>query len=258
MHTPSNFCVFPAIDLRAGKVVRLSQGDPQKQTTYSNDLCWWANRWLSEGADWVHVINLNGAFGEDSHLNYKALHSLIKVGMKVEFGGGIRDRACINTILDAGVDRVFLGTAAITNPDLVLWAIKSYGPDRIAGDIALKDNNVFIKGWQETTSMSVNDAGKFFRNLGLERCVFTNVKQDGSGNGIDLTGAVELQNISGLAIVASGGVRCLADVIHAKQAGLAGIIIGRALYEGNISLAESIKATQETFPKNSLLDNQTT
>ena len=258
MKTLKKFCVYPAIDLRAGKVVRLKQGNPEEQSTYGNDPCWWAERWLSEGAEWLHIINLDGAFGEDSFLNIKALHSLLRVGLKVEYGGGIRAKESINTILDMGAHRVFLGTAAIMNPDLVIWAITTYGSERIGGDIAAKDNKVSIKGWQEASSYNVEEAGKLFRSLGLERCVFTNVEHDGLANGIDLSSAEKLQNISGLSIVASGGVRCVEDVTHAQQAGLAGVIIGRALYEGKISLAECIKATTKTISVNSPLDNRTT
>ena len=235
------FTIFPAIDLRAGKVVRLAQGNPGCQTIYGDNPRLWAERWQSEGAEWLHVINLDGAFGEDICLNMQALKAILDLGLNVEFGGGIRDRASIKTILDLGVRRVFLGTAAIQNPALVDWAIAAYGPARIAGDIGSRSNQVTIKGWQEITSLSVHEVGTRFRAQGLEWCVLTNVKRDGVSGGIDLASAVELQDASGLQVVASGGVKNLEDVHRVLKAGLAGVIVGRALYEGKISLAECLK-----------------
>jgi len=235
------FTIFPAIDLRAGKVVRLAQGDPGRQTNYCDSPRQWAEHWKSEGADWLHVINLDGAFGEEIRLNMQALKAILDVGLNVEFGGGIRDRASIETILDLGVRCVFLGTAAIQNPALVDWAIAAYGPARIAGDIGSRNNQVTIKGWQETTSLSVHEVGTRFRAQGLEWCVLTNVKRDGVSSGVDLTSAVALQDATGLQVVASGGVNNHEDVHRVLKAGLAGIIIGRALYEGKISLVECLK-----------------
>src|SRR5512135_2407601 len=115
----NGFTVFPAIDLRGGKGVRLAQGDPSRQTTYGDDPCYWAERWKSEGADWLHVINLDGAFGEDARLNLEALQSILAIGLKVEFGGGVRDLASIQKLLDLGVDRLFVGTAAVQDPALL-------------------------------------------------------------------------------------------------------------------------------------------
>ena len=234
------FCIIPAIDLRAGKVVRLAQGDPGRQTIYGDDPRQWAERWQAEGADWLHVINLDGAFNEDARLNILALKSILGVGLKVEFGGGMRDQGSIETVLEMGVRRVFLGTAAIQNPALVKWAIAAYGPARIAGDIGARDNKVTIKGWQETTTLSVNEVGKRFRTQGLEWCVLTNVKRDGVNSGVDIASAVALQNATRLQVVASGGVSRIEDVLQAHKADLAGVIIGRALYEGTISLVDCI------------------
>jgi phosphoribosylformimino-5-aminoimidazole carboxamide ribotide isomerase len=236
-----HFTIFPAIDLRAGKVVRLAQGDPRRQTNYGDNPRQWAEHWQSQGAQWLHVINLDGAFNEDTRLNMKALESILTVGLNVEFGGGIRDQVSIQTALRLGVERVFLGTAAIQNPTLVEWAIAAYGPAHIAGDIGCQENKVAIKGWQDVTSLSVHEVGSRLRSQGLEWCVLTNVKRDGVGSGVDITSAVSLQNVTGLQVVASGGVNSLDDVLRAREAGLAGVVIGRALYEGKISLSECLK-----------------
>jgi phosphoribosylformimino-5-aminoimidazole carboxamide ribotide isomerase len=232
------FTVFPAIDLRAGKVVRLAQGDPFRQTEYGDDPRQQAEQFKAEGAEWIHVINLSGAFGEDAQANLKALEGILKLGLQVEFGGGIRDEETVRIPLEMGVQRIFLGTAAIQNPALVDWALAAYGPARIAGDIGARDGRVTVKGWQETTALGVLEVGQQFRLQGLEWCVLTDVARDGVSSGVNVTSALELQNATGLRVVASGGVNALEDVRRARQAELAGVIIGRALYEGKIKLSE--------------------
>ena len=231
-----SFTIFPAIDLRDGKVVRLAQGDPGRQTTYGDDPRAWAERWQQEGAAWLHIINLSGAFKEDSDANLKALAKILETGLKIEFGGGIRDDESLRIPLEMGVERVFLGTAAIQNPALVDRAVAQFGPGRIAGDIGARAGKVSIQGWQEPTMLSVAEVGRKFRAQGLEWCVLTDVARDGVSSGVNIHSALELQTGSGLRVVASGGVSCLEDVQAVREAGLAGVIIGRALYEGKISL----------------------
>jgi len=237
----SNFTIFPAIDLRNGQIVRLAQGDPNRQTAYGGDPHAQAEHFQTEGAAWIHVINLNGAFGEQASANLKALAAILTVGLKVEFGGGLRDEESIRTPLEMGVERVFLGTAAIQNPALVDWALARYGADRIAADIGVRDDNVMIRGWQQSTPLTMLEAGQRFRAQGLEWCVLTDVRRDGVGTGVSVESAVELQTATGLKVVASGGVSSLEDVLRVRNSGLAGVIIGRALYEGKISLLECLK-----------------
>jgi phosphoribosylformimino-5-aminoimidazole carboxamide ribotide isomerase len=242
-----SFIVFPAIDLRGGKVVRLAQGDPSRQTTYGDDPRLWAERWKAEGAEWLHVINLSGAFDEDARLNLQALETILTVGLRVEFGGGIRDKAGIRTVLELGVERVFLGTAAIQTPALVDWAIATYGPARIAGDIGARDGKVATQGWQEITALTVLEIGQRFRGQGIEWCVLTDINRDGASTGVNVASAVELQNATGFKVVASGGVSSLDDVRRVREAGLAGVIIGRALYDEKLSLRAALAAT--SYPK---------
>jgi len=232
----ASFTIFPAIDLRDGKVVRLAQGDPARQTTYGDDPRAWAERWQAEGAQWLHIINLSGAFGESTLANLQALESILRVGLKVEFGGGIRDRDSLRAPLELGVERVFLGTAAIREPELVDWALAEYGPAHIAADIGARDGLVTVRGWQERTALNVLEVGERFKTQGLQWCVLTDVARDGVNSGVNLESALELQKTSGLQVVASGGVSCLEDVRRVRESGLAGVIIGRALYEGKISL----------------------
>ncbi|MEI7845123.1 MAG: 1-(5-phosphoribosyl)-5-[(5-phosphoribosylamino)methylideneamino] imidazole-4-carboxamide isomerase [Chloroflexota bacterium] len=232
------FTIFPAIDLRDGKVVRLAQGDPKRQTTYGDDPRAWAERWQAEGAEWLHIINLSGAFDEESTANFLALQKILELGLRVEFGGGMRSMEPIRRTLGMGVERVFLGTAAIQDPALVESALAEFGPAHIAGDIGARDGKVTIKGWQESTALSVREVGQRFRSQGMEWCVLTDVARDGVNSGVNLASAVELQKESGLQVVASGGVSSLLDVQQVQAAGLPGVIIGRALYDGKISLRE--------------------
>jgi phosphoribosylformimino-5-aminoimidazole carboxamide ribotide isomerase len=238
--TDNSFTIFPAIDLRAGKIVRLVQGDPARQTTYGDDPRAQAEQFQAAGAEWVHVINLSGAFGEDAQANLQALQAILSVGLKVEFGGGIRDEETIRIPLEMGVQRVFLGTAAIQNPALLTWALARYGSARIAADIGVRDGLVMVKGWQESTPLTMLEAGKRFKAQGLDWCVLTDVRRDGAGTGVSVDSAVELQTATGLRVVASGGVASVEDVLRVKQVGLAGVIIGRALYEGHLRLGDLV------------------
>ncbi len=238
MSTNDSFLILPTIDLRAGKVVRLAQGDPSRQTVYGNDPRAWAERWKAEGAEWLHVVNLSGAFEEDASANWKALEQILAVGLKVEFGGGLRDQETIRTALNLGVRRVFLGTAAFQNPPLLEWALATYGPERVAGDIGARQGKVTVKGWQEITSWTVLEAGQFLYEQGIRWCVLTDVQRDGIAGGLNVGSAAALQSATGLRVVASGGVSTLEDIRRARQAGLAGVIIGKALYDGRISLAQ--------------------
>ncbi len=239
------FTIFPAIDLRNGQIVRLAQGDPNRQTTYGNNPRKQAQQFKDEGAEWVHVINLSGAFGEEASANLKALEAILTVGLKVEFGGGIRDEESVKIPLEMGVERVFLGTAAIQNPALVDWALAHYGAERIAADIGARDGLVMVRGWQEATPLTLLEAGRRFKTQGLEWCVLTDVRRDGVGSGVSVDSAVELQTATGLKVVASGGVSSLQDVRRVRNAGLAGVIIGRALYEEGLSLREVLDRVKE-------------
>ncbi|MCX7671469.1 MAG: 1-(5-phosphoribosyl)-5-[(5-phosphoribosylamino)methylideneamino] imidazole-4-carboxamide isomerase, partial [Anaerolineae bacterium] len=228
-------------DLRGGKVVRLTQGDPTRQTVYGDDPLAWAERWKAEGAEWLHVVNLSGAFGEEADANWQALEHILTVGLKVEFGGGLREKEAIRAALDMGVERLFLGTAAIQDPPLLAWALETYGPERIAGDIGARDGKVTIAGWQQATALTVLEAGQFLYAQGVRWCVLTDVRRDGVGSGLNVGSASALQSATGLRVVASGGVSTLDDVRRARAAGLAGVIIGRAVYEGKLSLSECLR-----------------
>jgi phosphoribosylformimino-5-aminoimidazole carboxamide ribotide isomerase len=231
-----SFTIFPAIDLRHGKVVRLAQGDPDRQTVYGEDPLALAECWKVEGAAWLHVVNLDGAFGAESSANQAALQRILRLGLNVQFGGGLRDRNSIRAALDAGVSRAVIGTAAIENPSLVEWALETFGVERVAVGIDAQEGFVCIKGWAESTTMRAIDLGKDLQARGLVWCIFTDISRDGLQTGVNLPVTTRLAAASGLQVIASGGVASAEEVHRVRAAGLAGVIVGRALYEGKIQL----------------------
>jgi phosphoribosylformimino-5-aminoimidazole carboxamide ribotide isomerase len=228
--------VYPAIDLRRGKVVRLKEGDPARMTSYSDDPVETARRWLEKGARWLHVVNLDGAFGESDGANRAALESILRLGAQVQFGGGMRSLDGVARALDLGVSRVVLGTIAVEDPNVVAEVLTRFGAERIAVGIDARDGLVRVRGWKENSGISAAALALQMRTIGLAAVIFTDISRDGLGSGLNITATKELADVSGLDVIASGGVRTMDDVQAVKEAGLAGIIIGRALYEGTIDV----------------------
>lgn len=238
----NDFVVFPAIDLRGGKVVRLRQGDPGRVTVYGDDPGEVAEKWLADGAQWVHVVNLDGAFGEGDAANRAGLEKILSVasamGVRVQFGGGMRSLGEVEAALGLGVERVILGTVAVENPDLVGEAIRRWGAERIGVGIDARDGKVRVRGWVEGSEVEPISLGVRLAGVGVRTVVFTNIARDGVGSGPDVEASRELATRAGLEVIASGGVASVGDVEAVRGAGLAGVIIGRALYEGQIDLKE--------------------
>lgn len=237
------FIVYPAIDLRGGKVVRLKEGDPARMTAYSDDPAETAKRWLGVGATWLHVVNLDGAFGESDNANHSALESILKLGAQVQFGGGLRSLDAIDAALSLGVSRAVLGTIAIEQPDVVADALKKHGAEKIAVGIDARDGLVRVRGWKDDSGITAKDLARQMRTLGLRIVIFTDVSRDGLGSGLNIVATRELAEVSGLHVIASGGVHTIDDVIAAQQSGLAGAIVGRALYEGTIDLKQALESS---------------
>jgi phosphoribosylformimino-5-aminoimidazole carboxamide ribotide isomerase len=237
----AEFVVYPAIDMRGGKVVRLAQGDPARQTVYGDDPAAVARRWLGEGAQWLHVVNLDGSFGEVGAANAAALERIVATGARVQLGGGMRALADIERALGLGVARAIIGTAAIENPALVREAIERFGPERIGGGIDARDGRVRVRGWLEDTGVDATVLADQLREAGVTTIVFTDIARDGVGAGVNVDATKALADATGLQIIASGGVASAEDVRRVRAAGLAGVIIGRALYEGQVDLREIIR-----------------
>jgi phosphoribosylformimino-5-aminoimidazole carboxamide ribotide isomerase len=242
MNEHSSFTVFPAIDLRGGQVVRLKEGDPNRQTSYSPDPASTARRWISAGARWLHVVNLDGAFGEAGDANQQALRAILEetgpAGVAVQFGGGLRSLHAVQAALDLGVQRVVLGTVIVEQPQIMEASLARWGRERIAAGLDARDGLVQVRGWQSSTALQVGSLAASLEQAGLRWLIFTDIARDGLQTGLNLPATVALARQSGLDVIASGGVSRLEDARHAKQAGLSGVIVGRALYESSIDPAD--------------------
>jgi len=219
----------------------LKEGDPARMTAYSDDPAEMARKWLGMGAEWLHVVNLDGAFGESDNANVSALKEILKLGAKVQFGGGMRSLDAIESALEMGVSRAILGTIAVENPQIVAEAIRKFGAEKIAAGIDARDGLVRTRGWKDNSGVAALDLANQMRGFGLRTVIFTDVSRDGLGSGLNIPSTRELSERSGLDVIASGGVHTIDDVIAAREANLAGAIIGRALYEGTIDLGEALR-----------------
>lgn len=250
--TPRSFTIFPAIDLRQGQVVRLRMGQLSHQTTYSDDPVQTAIRWLSAGAHWLHVVNLDGAFGEADTANQKALENLFMVAQEyaadVQFGGGLRSLAAIERALDLGVSRIVLGTVVVEQPDILMEALQRWGPERIAAGLDARDGLVRVRGWQTGTALLAVDLAKKLKADGVRWLICTDIAQDGLEGGINLEQTAAVANSSRLQVIASGGASSLEDVERVRSAGLAGLIVGQALYSGAIDAATLFRKETGQIP----------
>jgi phosphoribosylformimino-5-aminoimidazole carboxamide ribotide isomerase len=237
--------IYPAIDLRQGRVVRLMQGDPNRETQYADDPLHIARRWQKAGTDWLHVVNLDGALDESGRQNLAALERVLTTGLKVQFGGGMRDLDSIRRALDLGVSRTVIGTAAVENPALVETALVEFGPERVTLGLDARDGTVRTHGWKEDTGITAVEMGQQWAEKGVRWIIFTDVSRDGMGTGLNLDATVELAQVTGMHVIASGGVASLENVQRTYEAGLSGVIIGRALYEGHMALEDALQVGKQ-------------
>ncbi|MFN2196426.1 MAG: 1-(5-phosphoribosyl)-5-[(5-phosphoribosylamino)methylideneamino]imidazole-4-carboxamide isomerase [Anaerolineales bacterium] len=242
------FDIYPAIDLRHGQVVRLIEGNPDSQTTYSQDPAFIAQKWCQNGAKWLHVVNLDGAFGEQSHHNTAALSAILDAArdynVKVQFGGGLRSKLDVALVLERGVDRVVLGTLAAAEPEQVGDLISQFGSDHIAVGIDARHTEVYTHGWTLGSGLHPIDFAIQLQGLGLRWLIYTDINRDGMETGVNLLATQRLAEKTKINIIASGGVRALQDIHSALTGGLAGIIIGKALYENRFTLVDALQAVQ--------------
>jgi phosphoribosylformimino-5-aminoimidazole carboxamide ribotide isomerase len=247
MTTFASIDIYPAIDLRHGQVVRLQLGDPDRQTTFSDDPLTVAKKWVDNGANWLHVVNLDGAFDEAGLSNWQVLSRLTGIGSHVQFGGGLRTLKDIARALNFGVSRVILGTMAVEEPDVVADAVRHFGAERIAVGIDAKEGNVKTRGWQSDSIRTPVDLGLQMVALGVRTVIYTDISRDGILSGVNASSTIELARETGLNVIASGGVASMADVRHVLAGaadGVCGLIIGRALYDGKIELREALKIAE--------------
>ena len=244
------FTIFPAIDLRNGNVVRLLQGDPNRQTTYGNDPVAVAQRWHAGGAQWIHVVNLDGSFGDaaGATANRMALRAICALGLaRIQTGGGMRRLDDVRAAFDAGAARVVIGTAVVENPAIVEQALREFGDEAIVVGLDSKAGRIVTRGWQHNTRIMASELGVRMREMGIKHALYTEVARDGllKGAAAELTGA--LAQLTGLQIIASGGVGSLADIeelVRYHRFGVSGVVTGKALYEGRLDLRLAIETAR--------------
>jgi phosphoribosylformimino-5-aminoimidazole carboxamide ribotide isomerase len=234
--------IFPAIDLRKGRCVRLIRGDIRDETVYSKEPVSIAKLWQLKGAKYLHVVDLDGALTGDPK-NLKFVYQIAKeVKIPVQFGGGVRDLGLIKEILGNGIRRVILGTNALTK-DFLAKALKQFGAGKIVAGIDSRDGKVAVKGWKETTDISAIDFAKEMQDMGVKNIVFTDIKRDGMLSGPNFKSIKAMACALKIPVIASGGVASLKDIRHLKNLekyGVSGVVIGKALYTGAFDLKEAI------------------
>lgn len=235
--------LFPAIDLKDGQCVRLEQGDMARATAFNADPADQARAFAAEGFEWLHVVDLNGAF-EGRSVNGAAVEAILAAtDVPVQLGGGIRDMAAIDAWLDKEIARVILGTVAVGNPELVREAARAY-PGLIAVGIDARGGKVAVRGWAETTEIDAVDLARRFEDAGVSAIVYTDIERDGLLKGLNIPATLALANAVAIPVIASGGLASLADVerlLEPDCAILEGAIAGRALYDGRLDGREALK-----------------
>ena len=232
--------IFPAIDLKQGCAVRLSKGEMQSAKIYSKDPCELAKKFEDLGAKWLHLVDLDGAFAGEA-VNFKAIERIVKsTCLRVEVGGGIRDEARIKEYLSLGVDRFILGSAALKNPDFVKQMAKLY---RIVVGIDAKEGLVATEGWAELSRVKATDLARDYADAGVCAIICTDISRDGMLSGVNVEFSRSIAEASGIDTIASGGVKDMSDIIALKNAELiAGVIVGKAYYEGTLDLKKAFEA----------------
>ena len=234
--------LYPAIDLRGGRCVRLLRGEVDAETVYYEDPLVPARLWREAGARWIHVVDLDGAFtGQPAHTETVA--DLAALGIPLQVGGGLRSEAAVATVLEAGARRAVLGTSALEDFSLLERALARFGPDRIAVGLDAREGRLATRGWVETTETTTLEMAHRLEEAGVRTVIHTDIATDGTLAGPNLERQAELASATSLHLIASGGVGQPADLealdqLATEQPGLEGVIVGRALYEGTIRLAD--------------------
>lgn len=234
--------IYPAIDLRSGRVVRLRQGRASEQTVYSDDPASMAVHWQNEGAQWLHVVDLDRALDDPTQPNARALKEIrAAVSIPIQFGGGLRDIESITRAFELGINRAVIGTLAVENPQLLAEVIARFGAEKIAVGLDAREGKVATHGWRQLSNLNVLDFGKQLCALGVERAIVTDIARDGMLSGIDAIALAHIARETGLRVIASGGIATQEDVralCEFEKDGIEGAIVGQALYTGAFSLRE--------------------
>jgi phosphoribosylformimino-5-aminoimidazole carboxamide ribotide isomerase len=239
----SVFTIYPAIDMRGGKCVRLLQGDYDQETVYGDSPVDMAGGFAQSGTSWIHMVDLDGA-KQGARVNDQFVVDVKKkLGVQVQIGGGIRREEDVAYYLEQGIDRVILGSAAISHPEFVKKMLREYG-SRIAIGIDARDGYVATEGWLETSNVKATELGQRLADAGAETFIFTDIATDGMLSGPNVEAIVDMAKATGKQVIASGGVSSIADLLSLKEYeadGVAGAIVGKALYTNQFTLAAALK-----------------
>ncbi len=235
--------ILPAIDIKDGKCVRLYKGDFAQTTVYHENPAEVALQWQSKGAKYLHLVDLDGAIvGEPKNINVvKEILQAVKI--PVEIGGGIRSLETIAMYLNAGIDRVILGTAAVKDPNLARIACEEFGKERIVLGLDAKNGYIATEGWLETSGVTAIELALRMKELGIIRIIYTDISKDGTLTGVNVQATKELAEATGMHVIASGGVASIADIkalLEVSAKGIEGVIVGKAIYTGSLVLEEAL------------------
>ena len=236
--------IYPAIDLRGGKVVRLREGDPKRQTIFSDDPVATAQSWIDQGARWLHMVNLDGAIDDEGE-NLAILEKVAKLDAQVQYTGGLREMAALCQAWDCGASRIVIGTMAVREPGSVAEAVAVFGAEAICVALDAKDGRVVTHGWTESSAHTPSELGARLYELGARHALYTDVQRDGGLRGVNIAGTVALAQETGLQVIASGGVSHISEIQRLASSGMvAGTIIGMALYQKRFTFAEALDAAR--------------
>ena len=234
--------LYPAIDLKDGQAVRLYKGEMDQATVFSDNPAAQAKAFEDAGCEWLHLVDLNGAFAGGPVKGAAVEAILADTNVPAQLGGGIRDMATIEAWIEKGIARVILGTVAVENPDLVRQAARAF-PDKVAVGLDAREGRVATRGWAEETELMVTDLAKSFEDAGVAAIIYTDINRDGAMQGPNIEATEALARATSIPVIASGGVSSMADLIALRDTGvIAGAISGRALYDGALDLGEALAA----------------
>jgi len=237
--------VLPAIDLKAGEVVRLKQGDFERKTVYSQDPLAVAEDFAAAGAEWLHLVDLDGASAGESK-NFSVIKKIaLETELKIQTGGGIRKKEDVKRLLDLGVNRAIIGTLAVKDPDLLAEIIAEFGAESILVSIDARDGKVATSGWLEASEKDMLDFAQEMEAIGVKYILYTDIGRDGMLSGPDFAGLKKLKSATGLKIIASGGISSNRDLYDLAAADFYGAITGQAIYQGKVDLKEVLKKQGE-------------
>lgn len=232
--------LYPAIDIKGGQCVRLTQGLFDNVKVYSNTPADMAKRWVDQGATFLHLVDLDGALAGKS-VNEPVIRSIVEaVSVPVQIGGGIRTKEAIGYMLDLGVTRVIIGTKAVENPEFIREVVGEFGAEHIVVGVDAKDGMVAIEGWEKVSTLSASDLCRQMKEYGVCHIVYTDISKDGMLSGPNVAYTKKLTEETGMDIIASGGVSCMEDLEELYEEGIRGAIIGKALYENRVNLKEAV------------------